>query len=189
MRWRSTLLVFGVCLLAVVASGCASTTGDGDAPEVAQTADTTPTDTSGDAAARAQAQAWLDAAVLPPGAVSSQVGGADFLSYQAWPCQPVEELEAFWTVPGMTVTQATNWLIAHPTADLITTAGGPVPEGDVDAASVGYIPGQGAQEGIVYTVAKMTDGVAVRAEVAALAEDAVCSTPPGGGMWGAPGQG
>ncbi|MDQ1130278.1 hypothetical protein QE381_002406 [Microbacterium sp. SORGH_AS 888] len=33
------------------------------------------------------------------------------------------------------------------------------------------------------------NGVGVRAEIAALTASAVCPTPPGGGTWGAPGQG
>jgi hypothetical protein len=77
----------------------------------------------------------------------------------------------------------------HPTADLMTTAVGPVADdAAIDSAIVGYIPEPGALEGIVYTIAKTGDGVAIRAEIAALTESAVCPTPPGG-MWGAPGQG
>jgi hypothetical protein len=42
---------------------------------------------------------------------------------------------------------------------------------------------------VVYTVAKMDGGVVVRAEVAALAESAVCPPLPDGATYGAPGQG
>jgi hypothetical protein len=116
------------------------------------------------------------------------IGGAN--SYTGWPCGPVEELEAFWTIPEATVPATANWLMDHPTADLITTAVGPVADDPaISSAIVGYIPEPGAQEGVVYTVYRSGDGVAVRAEVAALTESAICPTPPGGGMWGAPGQG
>ena len=78
----------------------------------------------------------------------------------------------------------------HPTADLITTAVGPVSDDTaIDSAIVGYIPAPGSQEGIVYTITKTDDGVAVRAEVAAQTESATCPPLPDGGMYGAPGQG
>ncbi|MDL9978237.1 hypothetical protein [Microbacterium candidum] len=140
--------------------------------------------------ARAQAQAWLDAAALPPGAVRSSVSTGRFDSYTAWPCGPVEQIEAFWTIPGATVAGAANWLRAHPTANLLSTAGGPVPDDPkITGAIVGYIPRPDAQEGIVYTLAKNDEGVAVRAQIAALAQGATCPPVPGGGSWGAPGQG
>jgi len=138
-----------------------------------------------------QAQAWLDAANLPAGAVRTDNPPASFTSYTGWPCGPVEELEAFWVIPDTTVRDTANWLIENPTADLITTAIGPVTDdwGPVDSAIVGYIPAPDAQEGIVYTIAKTNDGVAVRAEIAAQTELATCPPLPDGGMYGAPGQG
>ena len=94
-------------------------------------------------------------------------------------------------IPDTTVRDTANWLIENPTADLITTAIGPVTDdwGPVDSAIVGYIPAPDAQEGIVYTIAKTNDGVAVRAEIAAQTELATCPPLPDGGMYGAPGQG
>ena len=78
----------------------------------------------------------------------------------------------------------------NPTADLLSTAGAAIPEDtSIDGAIVGFIPEWDAQEGVVYTIAKTEDGVAVRAEIAALTASATCPTPPGGGTWGAPGQG
>ena len=151
-----------------------------------------PTSDSGgtDPAAQAQAQAWLDAAVLPSGAVRSDASVATFTSYQGWPCGPVEELEAFWTIPGATVSETANWLRENPTADLITTSLAPVPnDSTASETAVGYTPAPDAQEGIVYTIVKTADGVAVRAEIAALAESAVCPTLPDGVMRGEPGQG
>jgi len=91
----------------------------------------------------------------------------------------------------MTVVDATNWLIDNPTADLVTTNFRPVSEewGPVDSATVGYLPVPEAQQGIVYTLAKKGDGVAVRAEVAAQTATATCPPLPDGAMYGAPGQG
>lgn len=151
----------------------------------------TPTPTpSTDAAALAQAQAWLDAATLPPGAVRSEKRLSGFSSYTGWPCGPYEELEAFWTIPSATVSATANWLREHPTADLITTSPMPVSDDPViDSAIVGYIPTPDAQEGIVYTIGKSGDGVAVRAEIAAQTDSAECPPLPDGGTWGAPGQG
>lgn len=67
---------------------------------------------------------------------------------------------------------------------------GPVPDDTViQSAIVGYIPAEGAQDGIVCTVEKTPDGVAVRAEVAAQTAEASCPLLPDGGQNGAPGQG
>ncbi|MGU3646424.1 hypothetical protein ACLBXX_15760 [Microbacterium sp. C23T] len=142
------------------------------------------------AEARAQAQAWLDAATLPPGAVLSDVPIGGFSSYTGWPCGPVEELEAFWTIPGATVADTANWLREHPTGDLITTAFAPMTyDPAIDSTTVGYIPAADSQEGIVYTIERKGDGVAVRAEIAAQTASAVCPPLPDGAMYGAPGQG
>lgn len=145
----------------------------------------------GDEAALTQAQAWLDAANLPPGAVRTNTPSGSFNSYTGWPCGPYEELEGYWVVPDTSVVDAANWLIENPTADLIPTSVGPASEewGPVDSAIVGYIPAPEAQEGIVYTLARIDEGVAVRAEVAAQTDTATCPPLPGGGTYGAPGQG
>jgi len=138
-----------------------------------------------------RAHAWLDAATLPPGAVPSDASVAAFSSYTAWPCGPVAELEAFWSIPGWTVSETANWLRGNPTGALISTGFGPVPDNPpaLQSATVGYIPTEGAQEGIVYTVEKTPDGVAVRAEVAAQTASASCPELPDGGVYGAPGEG
>ncbi len=144
-----------------------------------------------DAAALAQAQEWLDAANLPPGAVRTDTPPASFNSYQDWPCGPYEELEGYWVIAGTTVAEAANWMIQNPTADLMTTHVGLVPEDGVsfDGATVGYVPAADSQEGIVYTVARTGDGVAVKAEVAAQTDTATCPELPHGESYGAPGQG
>jgi hypothetical protein len=186
----------GALFLASCLTGCAAATaGDG---HVASEVVSEPSDTSEpavasdseDAAARAQAEEWLAAANLPPGAVRSDVGVGNFNSFTGWPCGPVEELEAFWTIPGATVHETANWLMENPTAGLVTTAVGSVAADPViDSAIVGYIPEPDSQEGVVYTIVKTRDGVAVRAEIAAQTESAVCPPLPDGAMYGAPGQG
>jgi hypothetical protein len=211
MRSRSAVVV-GALLLTSGLASCASGAGDDGAAEPGPTSPTSPTgetsptsptsepaapSSSGDAApsseaaaALEQAHAWLDAAVLPPGAVRAEARIGPFSSYIGWPCGPIEELEGFWTIPGATVADTANWLMENPTANLVTTAMAPVPDDlAIDSASVGYIPEPGAQEGIVYTIGKTSEGVAVRAQVAALTESASCPPLPDGGMYGAPGQG
>ncbi|AWB89539.1 hypothetical protein [Homoserinimonas hongtaonis] len=191
MESRSVFTLGGI-ILALSLTGCAGTASDAG---VAARSD--PVQTSApaipetrDAAAAEQAQAWLDAANLPPGAVRSDASVAQFTSYTGWPCGPVEELEAFWFIPEASIHDTASWLMDHPTADLITTAIGPVSDdAAIDSAIVGYIPAPGSQEGIVYTITKMDDGVAVRAEVAAQAESATCPPIPDGGVYGAPGHG
>lgn len=195
MRYRPALAV-GSLFLAFAMTSCATPgPGSGLATPVAiseptETPEPTAPSDSEVAAAREQAQAWLEAANLPPGAVRSDEPIAGFNSYTGWPCGPVEELEAFWTIPGATVADTANWLREHPTADLITTAFAPVTDDPaIDSAIVGYIPAPDSQEGIVYTVARKGDGVAVRAEIAAQTESAACPPLPDGAMYGAPGQG
>lgn len=194
MRSRTAFAV-GLSILAFSLAACATPAGDGTV--VAPSAVSEPSESpepaaseSVDAAARAQAEAWLDAATLPPGAIRSDVSVASFSSFTGWPCGPVEELEAFWTIPGATVPGTANWLRENPTADLMTTSVAPVPDDPaISSAIVGYIPAPDSQEGIVYTIERTADGVAVRAEVAAMTESAVCPPLPDGAMYGAPGQG
>lgn len=195
MRCRSALVVSALLLsFSLTACATAAGNGEGEAPdavsEPAQTSAPAGSSETTDAAARAQAQAWLDAATLPPGAIRSDARVGSFSSYQGWPCGPVEELEAYWAIPGATVSDTANWLREHPTADLITTSVAPVPDDPaIDSATVGYIPAADSQEGVVYTIAKTPDGVAVRAEIAAQTVSASCPPLPDGGMYGAPGQG
>jgi len=145
---------------------------------------------SADAAALAQAEEWLAAANLPSAAVRSETPIGGFNSYTGWPCGPVEEVEAFWTLADATVAETANWLMENPTADLISTGIGPVPEDPmIGEITVGYIPTPDSQEGIVYTVLKADDGVVVRAEIAAQTSTATCAPLPDGGTYGPPGQG
>ncbi|GAA2573226.1 hypothetical protein [Microbacterium binotii] len=184
----------GVILLAsVLLAGCASgatAANDGAAPTPATTsASSEPS--AGEAAALAQAQAWLDAASVPPGAVRLEKSPIRFNSGTAWPCGPYEELRGYWLVPNTTVAAAGTWLLDNPPADLITTHLGPLAEDGpgFDSAIIGYIPAEGAQEGVVYTLAKTDADVAIRAAVAAQTDTATCPPLPDGSMYGAPGQG
>lgn len=188
---RSSTLALTVSLL-VLLTGCASAVDSGSpAPTSAPTSEPTVSPPSTDAAAEQQAQDWLDAAAVPPGAVPVAESPVAFNSYQGWPCRPVAQLEGYWTVPDVTVTGVANWLKENPTADLVSTAA-PWPmmeDPNIDGAMVGYIPADGSQQGVVYTVAKMEGGVAIRAEVAALTESAVCPSLGPDETLGKPGQG
>ena len=185
----SLFLVLSLTSCATPVAGAGPATPDA-ASEPTETPEPTAPADSEITAAREQAQAWLDAATLPPGAIRSDGPIGGFSSYTGWPCGPVEELEAFWTIPGATVSDTTNWLREHPTADLVTTAFPPMTDDPtIDSATVGYIPAPDSQEGIVYTIERQGDGVAVRAEIAAQTESAVCPPLPDGAMYGAPGQG
>jgi hypothetical protein len=196
MRRRPSLVVPSAFVIVVSAlAGCASGAdvapgARGEAAAPAQSSES-PTVVAGDEAALEQAQAWLDAANLPPGAERTDTSPGKFNSYTGWPCGPYEQLEGFWVIPDMTVVDAANWLIENPTADLVTTNFGPATEewGPVDSAIVGYVPAPGAQEGIVYTLAEKEGDVAVRAEVAAQTGTATCPPLPDGSIYGAPGQG
>ncbi|WP_425843500.1 hypothetical protein [Agrococcus sp. TSP3-2-1] len=204
MRQRR-LLLLGSLMLTAGLSGCA-TDGVGSVGSAPSTpspdASAAPVNVSSEASAapaagasaQQRADAWLAAAVLPPSAVSSPTmpDGAIVLegSSQGWWCEPMGLATGYWTIPDMGVIETANWLTQHPTADLIV----PVritqaEDGSVDGATVGNVPTAGSLEGIAFTVARATDGVAVRAEVGAFGESTVCPTPAPGEAFGGPGQG
>lgn len=199
MRYRSVVMLTSVLALAL--TGCATPAAVAGAAEAvsepplsssvqASESSQVASPGSADPEAHAQARRWLDAAALPPGAIPADASVASFSSYTGWPCGPVAELEGFWSIPGATVSGTANWLRNNPTADLISTSVAAVPDDPgIQSAIVGYIPSPGAQEGIVYTVERTADGVAVRAEVAAQTADASCPVLPNGGGYEAPGQG
>lgn len=196
MQRRSLVVPSAIMILTIALAGCASGTnvaaGSGNEEGSAPVESSEPVvPASGNAAALTQAQAWLEAANLPPGAVRAETPIGSFSSYTGWPCGPYEELKAYWVVPDTTLVDAANWLIENPPADLMTTAFAPVSEewGPFNSTTVGYIPRPDAQEGIVYTIAKVDGGVAVRAEVAAQTATATCPPLPDGATYGAPGQG
>lgn len=128
--------------------------------------------------------------MLPPEAVPAPAGTTSFSSYTAWPCGPIATLKGYWKVPGMGLPDVANWLQEHPPGNLMSTRHTPVPDNpDSTSTAIGFIPAEGAQQGIVYTIEKMPDGVAVRAEIAAQTSTATCPPLPGNGQYGAPGQG
>lgn len=188
---RRSALVIGLSALLLL-TGCASAAGDGSAaPNSTPTASPSVESQRVDAAAQQQAQAWLDAAVVPPGAVPVADEPVSFNSYQGWPCRPVAELTGYWTLADSTVAGAANWLRENPTADLVSTAGGApwAEDPNLDGVLIGYIPADDSQQGVVYSVSKMDSGVAIRAEVAALSASATCPSLAPGETWGKPGQG
>ena len=203
---RRRLVLASTLFSVVLLTGCATpSSGSGAAPAVETVVPRTSIEPSApsappvsiasegvaDAAAQQRAQAWLEAAIVPPGSVSVVESPGPFMSWQGWPCQPVAELEGYWTLADWTVVEAANWLKANPPAGFLSTSAGPPIEEDpsYDSATVGNIPAEGAQEGIVFTVLKKEAGVAIRAEVAALDAAAVCPSLGPGEMWGAPGTG
>lgn len=192
MQPRSALVLSLSALLLL--TGCTSTAVAGGG-STGPTSETTASPTTGsqkvDAAAEQQAQAWLDAAVVPPGAVRVADEPVSFNSYQGWPRRPVAELEGYWTLADSTVAGTANWLRENPTADLVSTAAGSpwAEDPNLDGVLIGYIPADDSPQGIVYTVAKVDAGVAIRAEVAALSASATCPSLAPGETWGKPGQG
>ena len=190
---RGMGVVLGLLAVGLLA-GCATGAGGGE-PAPSTSASQTPTPT-GDVQAQAKAQSWLDAAVLPPGAVRSETMPNTTVSFNTevyrWWCSPMEELTAYWTIAGASVTDTANWLSEHPTADLIVP--GPVPAvspvgREPDIVSLGNVPSRDSLEGVVYTIAATTDGVAVRARIGVIPESAECPTPEPGTSLGGPGQG
>ncbi|WP_292715504.1 hypothetical protein [Microbacterium sp. 13-71-7] len=190
---RGVLLLAGV--LGIVAlSGCGAT-GSPDAdptqvPPQVPTASPTAADPAREEAAQ-RADRWLSTAAVPPGAVQVKGPTTSFNSSQGWVCEPTITKQRFWTVEGMSFTDVANWMMANPTPGLISNRTGPLdPDSPADEVNIGNVPHRGALEGVVFTVAKVSDGtVAIHAEIGAAATDAVCPTPPGGGSWGEPGMG
>jgi len=188
-------VVLGLALTMMLAGCATGTTAADDGGAIGAHAgaatgdDASPTPTTVpavDAEAEATAQSWLDGAVLPPGAVSSEKKPTNFLSYYAWPCQPMVERTAYWTIEGGTVAETANWLAQNPTGGLMVTTPVHIPEDtDYDEATVGNAPAYDSLEGIAYTITRMPDGVAVRAEIGAMPAGAECPE----GNWGGPGQG
>jgi hypothetical protein len=200
MRLRASVIIASILTFAL--AGCATPTiGAGGAPpastrsaipspEPSESTLSVVASGSTDAQARAQARAWLAEATLPPSAVPAPATTAFFSSYTSWPCGPVAELNAYWTIPGKGVVETANWLQGHPIGDLIPTRPGPVDDSPgVTTVTIGYVPAHGAEQGVVYTVEKTPEGVAVRAEIAAQTATASCPPVPGGGQWGEPGDG
>lgn len=140
-----------------------------------------------------KAQSWLDDALLPPGAVRSEsatatTGGWGTETYRWW-CSPTETIEAYWTVPGTTVNAAATWMSTNPGPDFIVPVPFKVfPEGsEVAVAALSNIASLDSLEGIICTISKTDDGVAIRAIIGVIPETATCPSPSTG--LGAPGMG
>ncbi|RWZ49533.1 hypothetical protein ELQ90_12235 [Labedella phragmitis] len=199
MRHISALIA--IAILALGLTGCSDPDpiSAGDADASSSPSPTSQTDGSAgefaisgsaDPEAQAQARTWLESVELPAGATHADARVARFDSFTGWPCGPVAELETFWSIPNSTMGETANWLMDNPPAELLSTAVGPLPnDASLKSAIVGFVPEEGAQEGIVFTLQKTQDGVAVRAEVAAQTDDATCPDLPDGEGYGAPGQG
>jgi len=144
------------------------------------------------AAAKQKADGWMARLALPPGAVNASDDSSPAFSIQhtSWWSTPMVVSTGYWTIAGTTVARATQWLTEHPTADLIVPTETAPPEGEVvDIATIGNVPFPDALEGIAYTVARTSAGVAIRAEIGVLPDSAVRSTSEGGVYLGGPGQG
>lgn len=144
------------------------------------------------AAAQQKADAWMKGVALPPGAVRAASNPSPTLSIQhtGWWPTPMVVSTGYWTITGASVAATANWLSAHPTADLIVPVQNVLSDDDdIDMATVGNVPYRDALEGIAYTVAKTSDGVAIRAEIGAAPESATRPTIERGAYLGGPGQG
>lgn len=179
----------------VLLAGCATAAPEGEVV-AGPSPSPSPTTVSVDAVAAAKADSWLEGAVLPPDAIPSESVPQTTLpfahSYYDWPCSPMEERTAYWTIAGADIIDTANWLKEHPTAGLMDPVPMPVPtndESEIDTVTLGNVPEQDSLEGIAFTVNRTENGVAVRAEIGAFTDDTVCPTPPDGGRWGGPGQG
>ena len=85
----------------------------------------------------------------------------------------------FWLVPDATLSDTGDWLDENPAGGLLSVWGEHRPDNmNSDGMYLGYIPEQGAEEGIVYTLRTVPGGIAVRAEIAAQTADASAPNYP-----------
>lgn len=203
MRTPGGILVSGAVVLLALMTGCASAVGsaptsspsDDASPTAAADASPSPSESvelsASGAEAQQRADTWLETTPVPPDAVRSETStsGQFAMSYQGWVCTPTMTAKGFWTVDGMSPAEALNWMLEHPTPGLVPTRTEPVSDTDVDNMMMGATPEGESLEGIAFTYVKTSEGTAIRAEVGAVPADAVCPMPPGGGIWGRPGEG
>ncbi|WP_203138140.1 hypothetical protein [Microbacterium sp. JZ31] len=196
MRTVRPLLVSS--LIVVLLSGCASplVAGPGEVPPSSAAASSSPSRAATETAqpeAPTKADLWLEQLVLPPGAVPVEATpeGASFdPGRYAPPCRPVHRQSGLWFVPGAEFTETWNWMIEHPSADLVVpTAFTPNDDPQIDSRMLSNVPEQTSLEGVVYKVAGADGGVAISAEIYAFSDQTVCDTPPPGTSWGGPGMG
>ena len=134
-----------------------------------------------DAASRAKADGWLAGAVLPPGAVrvpSPPPGTTINDQSQSWWCQPMAEADAYWTVTGMSMVEAANWLRAHPSNGLTVVSPQPeTPDPALTNDSVNDFPSATASEGMTFQLATWgSDRTVIHLEIGVLSPNSTCAT-------------
>ncbi len=134
-----------------------------------------------DAAAQAKADAWVAGARLPPGAVAVASPPPETTidsQSQGWWCAPMAQADAYWTVPGMELGHAANWLRAHPSNGLRIV--GPdyvAPDPTVTNEAVYDFPSPSAYEGMTFELASWRPhGAVIHLEVGVLARQSACAT-------------
>ncbi len=139
---------------------------------------------SADAAAQAKAGAWLAGAVLPPGAqrVSEPPSGTSIDNEtQGWWCAPMATADAYWTISGMDMVAAANWLRTHPSDGLaVVFPQLETPAADLTNDSVNDFATPTAKEGMTFELARWGSGTVVHLQIGVLAANSVCaSAAPG----------
>ncbi|MDF2666592.1 MAG: ABC-type sugar transport system, ATPase component [Microbacterium sp.] len=147
--------------------------------------------TTPDAASIAQAEAWLDAIVLPEGAERTDDNTRLYTSLEGWICAPIAGRHAEWLVPNAGVEDTIAWIRENPPAGMLSTtrAGSFGDTPPPTSATLGFTPADRSQQGILFRVDRRGASVAVKADVVALGATSVCPTPYPGTSYGLPGQG
>lgn len=134
-----------------------------------------------DAASKAKAAAWLAGAVLPPGAsrVQSPPPGTSIDDEeQSWWCEPMAKADAYWTVSGMSMVDAANWLRTHPSNGLqvvFPTLEPPHPDATNDY--VNDFPSATAYEGMTFDLATWgSSATVIHLQLAVLSSNSTCAT-------------
>lgn len=207
--WTRSILIIGGVLLAAFLPACATgapvpvdpplDTPPATSPSTEPAVPTTEhkkkvASEADDPAASARARTWIETAAIPPGAVQTERIPEGLGTATGWPCTPIALSFATWTISDMTVPETMNWLLQNPTDGLVSSLGPAAQDHrysdeSVTGGNLGFIPEEGAQEGLIYSIERTESGVTVRAEAAARTASSTCAEAPFGGTWGAPGQG
>jgi hypothetical protein len=145
-----------------------------------------------DAASQAKAAAWLDGAVVPPGSskVPSPPAGTTIDDQrQGWWCEPMAKEDAYWTVSGMTMIDAANWLRTHPSNGLtVVYPSLESPNPDATNDYVHDFPSPTAYEGMTFDLATWgAHGAVIHLQIAVLSSNSTCATAPPGEQLGTAG--
>lgn len=139
--------------------------------------------------AQAEADQLVEDAVVPPGAEPAVNGPSSGTHYEWW-CEPTAEATGYWRVSGADFVEVANWMMEHPTGGMMVPAAIPMEPGtEPGVVTIGNVSEWGSLEGIAWTITPTSDGVALRAEVGVIPDDAVCPEPEPGTSLGGPGQG